>query len=70
MSWKILASGYVPEYLDEERRLDDRGAWSFRTVVPEHYLSVARSGEVGNGLDRYESAIRALLAHRVVAGAP
>jgi len=25
MSWKILASGYVPEYLYEQGRLDDMG---------------------------------------------
>jgi hypothetical protein len=48
-SWKILASGYVPEFLYEQGRLDSRGQ-SFPTLRQHAYIN-ARAHAANNAAD-------------------
>ena len=55
MSWKILASGYVPEYLYEEGRLDDMGL-SFPEL--KHHAHVNERAQAADAAADFSRRIR------------
>src|SRR5262249_31111694 len=57
MSWKIVASGYVPEYLYEQRRLDDMGL-SFTELKRRAYVNERAQG--ADATPNFSRRIRAL----------
>jgi hypothetical protein len=66
-SWKILASGYVPEFLYEQGRLDD-GGLKF-TDLQARALVNARAQAAGDAAD-FSRRIRAVDASPVGASSP